>query len=88
MDALLHSRKFLLLCLDTVISLVIWFVGLYNPAHLDAAQQMIAILQPVFVAVIAGIAVEDAADKHGKVISFDDYEEVKRASEQGEEVRG
>lgn len=72
MNALLHSRKFLLLCLDTIISMIIWVFGVADPAHLDAAQQMIAILQPVFVAVIAGIAVEDAAEKRGGTIIMDD----------------
>ena len=63
-QGLLRSRKFLLLCLDTVITIALAFVAEY--ATLEAAkmiQFLIAALQPVFVAIILAIAVEDAALK-------------------------
>jgi len=60
---LLKSRKFLLLVLDTVISLILWGVGLWMPQYTEQINQLILILQPVFVSVIGGIAVEDAAEK-------------------------
>lgn len=60
---LLKSRKFLLLVLDTVISLILWGVGLWLPQYTEQVNQLILILQPVFVSVIGGIAVEDAAEK-------------------------
>jgi len=60
---LLKSRKFLLLVLDTVISLILWGVGLWLPQYTEQINQLILILQPVFVSVIGGIAVEDAAEK-------------------------
>jgi hypothetical protein len=39
-------------------------VGKYAPQFAGDTQYLIAILQPVFVAVIGGIAWEDAAQKH------------------------
>ena len=57
---LLQSRKFLLLILDTVISLSLFFVGKYAPIAFEDVQTMILALQPVFVSVIGGIAYEDA----------------------------
>lgn len=48
---LLHSRKFLVLVLDTVISTLLY----YQLAEPD----LIAIIQPVFLAMIGGIAYED-----------------------------
>ena len=60
--SLLHSRKFWLLILDTVVSLVVFFVtAAGNPALLAQAQALIAILQPVFVAIITAITLEDNA---------------------------
>ena len=62
--ALLHSRKFLLLVLDTAISLVLFFVGKYAaPGLAEDIRFVIAAYQPVFVAIIVAIAVEDAALK-------------------------
>ena len=62
-QALLKSRKFWLLVLDSVVSLVLFIVAHVAPDFEEAAKQLIAILQPVFVAVIVGIFVEDAAQK-------------------------
>ncbi|MDD5517835.1 MAG: hypothetical protein PHV98_00605 [Candidatus Omnitrophica bacterium] len=60
-NVLLQSRKFWLLVMDTVISLALLVVGLYNPTLTETVNKFIVILQPVFVAVITGIFVEDAA---------------------------
>lgn len=69
MSSLLHSRKFWLMILDLVISLISYFVGKYVTP--DAAKDIlyvIGLLQPVFVALIVGIAVEDAAEKGNPMI--------------------
>ena len=61
---LLRSRKFLLLVLDTAISLVLYFVGKYAAPELaEDVKFVIAAYQPVFVAIIIAISVEDAAAK-------------------------
>ena len=63
-QGLLRSRKFLLLILDTVISIALAFVAEYaTPEAAKMIQFLIAALQPVFVAIILAIAVEDAALK-------------------------
>ena len=64
---LLRSRKFLLLLLNTVASLTVYLVGLiYGDAGVDVATKLIAILQPVVVALILAIALEDAAEKRSQ----------------------
>ena len=61
-SGLLHSRKFCLLILDTLVSLALYFVGKYAPAGVfEDVKFVIAALQPVFVAVIIMIAYEDKA---------------------------
>lgn len=62
-QSLLKSRKFLLLVLDTIMSLVLFFVGKYLPMAAEDVNFAIGALQPVFIAIIIGIAVEDAAEK-------------------------
>ena len=58
------SRKFLTAMLDVVVSVALFFVGKYVlPMYAEDIIFLIGILQPVFVAVIAGIAWEDAAFK-------------------------
>ena len=64
MNGLLKSRKFLLLCLDTVASLVLLTVGLFYSQYLETIKQYVILIQPVFVAIIVAISVEDAALKH------------------------
>lgn len=59
---LLRSRKFLLLILDTVVSLVVLFVGLFFQASVEVVAIVIGLLQPVFVMIIGAIAYEDAAN--------------------------
>ena len=58
--SLFRSRKFLLLLLDTFISLVTYFAATYlTEAEATEIATIIGILQPVFVALIIGIAWED-----------------------------
>ena len=67
-DHLFRSRKFLLLLLDTVVSLATYFVGKYaSPLAAQDLLFLIASIQPVFVAVIAGIAYEDGQEKSAGV---------------------
>lgn len=64
---LLRSRKFWLLVLDTVVSIALYFVGKYAGAGVyEDMQFTIGILQPVFIAIITAIAIEDAAAKRAK----------------------
>lgn len=59
--ALLHSRKFLLMVLDLVISIASYFVAKYAAVSVQQDVQFLTLaLQPVFVTVIAAIAYEDA----------------------------
>ena len=61
--SLAKSRKFLLLVLDTVVALVLFFVGKYLPVAAEDINFVIAALQPVFVSIIIAISIEDAAEK-------------------------
>ena len=63
LKALLKSRKFLLLVLDTIISLALYVTASFFPEAQDSVKEFIAILQPVFVSLIIAISVEDAAEK-------------------------
>jgi hypothetical protein len=57
---LLHSRKFWMAILDMLILLAGIIVGRYaTPEDADFILKIVAILQPVFVTVIAAIAYED-----------------------------
>jgi hypothetical protein len=65
---LIRSRKFLLLVLDVVISTITYFVTRYAfPALAEDIIKMIALWQPVFVALIGSVAYEDAAEKRNIV---------------------
>jgi uncharacterized membrane protein HdeD (DUF308 family) len=65
--SLLHSRKFWLLILDTVISLVLYFVSKYAAVAAEDVKFAVLALQPVFVAVILAVAWEDSAlNKNGQ----------------------
>lgn len=55
LKALFRSRKFTLLLFDTIVSLALYYRF--------ADPQLIAILQPVFLAAIGGIAYEDGQAK-------------------------
>ena len=60
-SSLLHSRKFWLLILDTVVSLILFFISKYVPGAAEDVKLVIGLLQPVFVSIIIAIAVEDAS---------------------------
>jgi len=63
-NGLLRSRKFWLLIIDTVVSLVVLVAGwLLSPENIDKVVAVVGIIQPVFVAVVVGIFTEDAAAK-------------------------
>lgn len=71
---LVRSRKFWLMILDVVISTVTFFVSRYiNPEISEEIIWVIGAWQPVIVALILGIAHEDAAEK--KAIVFDSEED-------------
>jgi hypothetical protein len=58
--SLIKSRKFWLLVMDTVLSLVLFFGAKYlAPAAFDDVKFVIASIQPVFVVIIGAIAYED-----------------------------
>lgn len=63
MDRLLHSSKFWLLVIDTVISLLLFFVGKYAGVALEDVKTIITYIQPIFVFVILAIMGEDIASK-------------------------
>ena len=64
---LLRSRKFWLLILDTVVSLLTYFLTNLlapdNPRAAEFALYIIATIQPVFVMIIGAIAYEDGQAK-------------------------
>jgi len=61
---LLGSRKFWLLILDTVVSMLLFFGGKFlGPDAFESVKFLIVALQPVFVFLITAIAIEDAAEK-------------------------
>lgn len=65
MNGLLKSRKFWLMVVDVVISIASYMVTHYvAPENQELALYLIVTLQPVVVAVIGGIALEDAATKN------------------------
>ncbi len=66
--SLWQSRKFLLLLLDTIISLILFGVSRAWPGALPDVEVLIGLLQPVFVALITAIAIEDAAAKRAGYI--------------------
>jgi hypothetical protein len=57
--SLFTSRKFLLLLLDTIISVILYFVGKYLPGAEQDVKFVILALQPVVIALIISIAWED-----------------------------
>lgn len=81
-EGLLRSRKFWLLVLDTVISMVLFFVGKYASADLfDDVKFLIAALQPLFVVIIAAIAYEDGQLKRSMWWSEPECEDAPDAAE-------
>ncbi len=63
MPSIFFSRKFWLLILDTVISLVLHFTAQGDPQTAENVKILIGSLQPVFAMIIYAIALEDAAEK-------------------------
>lgn len=64
MIALFKSRKFWLMVVDVVLSIITYFVSKYvAPGLGDDILWLIGSLQPVVIALIVGITVEDAAIK-------------------------
>lgn len=62
--SLLRSRKFLVALFDAVVSLVLFFSAKYlAPAYAEDVAMFVGVMQLVWVAVIASIAWEDAAEK-------------------------
>lgn len=59
MPTLLNSRRFWLLILDCVISIALMAVGVGWPAYLETAKLIVQLLQPVFIALIAALTVDD-----------------------------
>jgi hypothetical protein len=57
---LLQSRRFWLTILDTVISLITLIAGAYFPENKELTIAIVAILQPVFIALIIALTVDDA----------------------------
>ena len=81
---LLHSRKFMTLILDTVISTVVLFGGWYlAPQALDRVVAAIAVYQPVFIALIAAITAEDNAERklQGVITSAQEWRMEEKAAE-------
>ena len=68
--SLLQSRKFWLMMADVVVSVATYFVVKYvAPEIAKDVMFMIGVMQPVVIALIVGIAVEDAATKsNGKAV--------------------
>ena len=68
---LLQSRKFLLLVLDVVISLALYFVGKYAGAGVfEDVKLVITSVQPIFIAIIVAIAIEDGAAKFNNSFKY------------------
>lgn len=78
---LIKSRKFWLMVLDVLISTVAYFVTIYTKP--EVAEQIIWVIgtwQPVIVALILGIAHEDAAEKNSAAMIASELQ----ASDSGE----
>ncbi len=68
-QALLKSRKFLVLALDTVISLVLYFVTKYTaPSAVEDVKTVIVALQPVALVLIGAIAYEDGKSMQAEAL--------------------
>lgn len=72
----IRSRKFQLLVLDVFVSLTLFFVSKYYPVALEDVKFVIGALQPVFISVIVGIAVEDGAEKFGSKNTWQSFDDV------------
>jgi hypothetical protein len=67
------SRKFLILCLDTVVSLVLHFAAKYaSPSLAEDVKMVIGLLQLPVTAIIAAISVEDSATMMAGTFLYDE----------------
>ncbi len=58
--SLLGSRKFLLLVLDVVVSVILYFISKYaSPSVADDVKTLIGLMQPVWIAVIVAITIQN-----------------------------
>lgn len=58
--SLLGSRKFLLLVLDVVVSVILYFASKYaSPSVADDVKTLIGLMQPVWIAVIVAITIQN-----------------------------
>lgn len=61
LQTLLKSRKFLLLLLDVIITLVLYFTTKYaTPSIVEDVNKVILAIQPIFISLIFAIAYEKA----------------------------
>ena len=68
MSSLLKSRKFWLAVLDVIISTAAYFVTKYVAPEIgNDILWLIGAWQPVIVALIAGIAIEDGAERSARI---------------------
>ena len=64
LQKLLKSRKFLLVVLDLVVSMVTFFVAKYAaPQAVEDVKFLIIAIQPVIITLIGAIAYEDGQEK-------------------------
>jgi len=77
LKALLKSRKFLLLVLDTSICVILYFAGKYaGESTFEDVKLLIFALQPVFVSLIMSIAHEDGEKAKALGDKYLDYLEL------------
>lgn len=68
-SALAHSRKFWLLAVDVIGSLVLYFTTKYlSPSAADDVKIVIASLQPIFVVLIGAIVAEDNSERDNQAL--------------------
>lgn len=63
MGMLWGSRKFRILVMDAIAGLIVLAVNQFLPASAEFLLSVWTLIQPIAVAVVVGIAVEDAAEK-------------------------
>ena len=75
MASLLKSRKFWIAVFDVLVSTITFFGSKYlSPDVAENILWLIAAWQPVIIMLIAGIAIEDAAEKSATTYFVDDVE--------------
>jgi hypothetical protein len=58
---LLKSRKFLLMLFDVGVSTIVYMVGVFNPGWIEHVRFLVMLWQPVIIAIIVGITLEDVS---------------------------